>query len=130
MTIDPDAPYRPQVGQQPSRTRRYPAGRIDKLEDWMPNPPLPEMPALYDNAIVAAAKALSEGRAEPYQQRLMVDWWLNRACRLKDSTYIPGGADAARASQTLAGMQIPARQFVKLVQLRAENQSETEQGEP
>ena len=128
MSSDPDAPHRPPIGPEQPKRRKYLAGFVDKLEDWMPNPPLPELPALYDNTIIAAAKALAEGRAEPYQQQLMVDWWLNRACRIKDGTYVPGGQEASRASDILAGMQIPARQFVKLIQLRSKNQSETEQG--
>ncbi len=138
MTSKPGTPYRPLVTVDWSESMRHRSGFVEKLEDWMPNPPLPELPALYDDAIIAAAKVLSEGRAEPHQQQLMVEWWLNRACRLRDWPYVAGSVKdwpyltdagaARRASDILMGMQKPAHEFVKLVQLRSRNQSETEQG--
>ena len=119
-----DAPFRPAL-TSPAPRRKYLSGCVEKVEDWEPNPPLPEMSPLYDNAIVAAAKALADGRAEPYQQTLILDWFLNRACRVRDWHYIPGDP---RATDILTGMQKPAHDFLKLVTLRAPGQSETEQG--
>ena len=101
------------------------SGWVPKRELWFPNPPLPHMPAIYDDADVAAAKALAEGRAEPHQQILIMDWFLYQACRLRDSTYLPGDPVASTIMQ---GMQLPAREFVKLVNLTSRNKTDSEQG--
>jgi hypothetical protein len=111
--------------RQDAKVRLRNGGWQEKREDWMPNPILPEQPALYDDTDVAAAKALMEGRAEPYQQTRMIEWFLYCACRLRDWPYVPGDE---RATLMRLGMQKPAHEFLKLVALRTPGKQDSEQG--
>lgn len=52
---------------------------------------------------VHAVRALIAGRATADQQLTAVKWLMEQACRRYDSPWTPGGADAARQSDFLAG---------------------------
>lgn len=87
----------------------------------------PWLPAPYDKADIAAMKALREGRAEPYQQQLALEW-IVYACGTYENPFRPGGTDGTRASDFAAGKQTIGQQIVKLINLPAADAEQGEQG--
>jgi hypothetical protein len=86
----------------------------------------PWLPAPYDSSDIAALKALREGRAEPYQQQLALEW-IVYICGTYENPFRPG-ADGSRASDYAAGKQSVGQQIVKLINLPAKDAAQGEQG--
>lgn len=86
----------------------------------------PWVPAPYDNSDIAAFKALREGRAEPYQQQLCLEWIIY-AAGTYDNPFRPG-QDGSRASDFAAGKQWMGQQIVKLINMPAKDAADSEQG--
>jgi len=87
-------------------------------EPWMPPP--------YDKADLIAVKACMEGRAEPYQQRLALEW-IVYACGTYETPWRPG-QDGQRDSDFASGKQFIGQQIVKLINLPIANEEQGEQG--
>lgn len=87
----------------------------------------PLAPAPYDKADVAAFRALREGRAEPYQQTLVLDW-LIYACGTYENPLRPGGPDGQRMTDVAAAKQWIGQQIVKLINLPMQTDEQGEQG--
>lgn len=81
----------------------------------------PWRPVEPEIADVAALKALQRGEATPEQQRLALDWFINKACRLYDEPYRPGGEDSRRDTDFALGRAFPGRQMVKMLNLNIKN---------
>lgn len=88
----------------------------------------PFLPAPYDKSDVAALRALREGRAEPYQQQLALEWIIQAVCRTYDQPFRPGGEDGRRATDFALGKQSVGQQIVKLINMPADRKAEGEQG--
>lgn len=102
------------------------SGQVDKRSWGVPLEPQPNMPAPYDKADVAAIRAVAEGRAEPYQQRLAFDW-LMYICGTYENPYRTG-SDGARDTDFAAGKQWVGQQLAKVANLKAVNAEQGEQG--
>ena len=68
--------------------------------------------ATYDEADVAAVKAVADGNASPGQQKLALAWIVNKAARTYDEPFMPGQADV---SVHLMGRRNVGLQIMKLV---------------
>jgi len=68
--------------------------------------------ATYDEADVAAVKAVSAGNASPEQQRRALDWIVHKAARTYDEPFMPGYDDL---TTHLMGRRNVGLQIVKLV---------------
>lgn len=96
------------------RSLAYPLER----EPWLPAP--------YDSADVAAIKALRDGRAEPYQQQLALEWIIY-ICGTYENPFRPG-VDGARATDLASGKQMIGQSIVKLINLPSKDALQGEQG--
>ena len=117
----------------PSRSRRPWLNRFGKASGFVEERSLnvaldadPIMPPPYDKADLAAFKAMHEGRAEPYQQRLVLEWII-QACGTYENPFRPG-ADGSRSSDFAAGKQFIGQQVVKLLNMPIANDEQGEQG--
>lgn len=68
--------------------------------------------ASYDEAEVAAIKAVAAGNASPGQQKLALDWIVHKAARTYDEPFLPGQHDL---TMNLLGRRSVGLQIVKLV---------------
>lgn len=87
----------------------------------------PRLPAPYDSSDIAAFKALREGRAEPYQQQLALEW-IVYAAGTYENAFREGGTDGARATDFASGKQWIGQQVVKLLNMPALAREQGEQG--
>lgn len=109
------------------KPKRRNVGLVQQRSMAWPLDPDPTMPAPYDKSDLAALKALNEGRAEPYQQQLVLQW-LVYACGTYENPYRPGGEDGRRATDFAAAKQMIGQQIVKLINLPAADADQGEQG--
>jgi hypothetical protein len=72
--------------------------------------------ATYDEAEIAAVKAVAAGNASAGQQKLALDWIVNKAARTYDEPFLPGQHDV---TLNLLGRRSVGLQIVKLVNLPA-----------
>lgn len=113
--------------RRPDSRRRQPnTGFVEKRIPWMPLEREPWKPAPYDRADVAAFRAFADGRAEPYQQALVLDWIL-KACGTSENPFRPG-QDGARDTDFASGKQFIGQQILKLMHLRWPDEDQGEQG--
>lgn len=101
-------------------------GFIEQRSRAFPLEPDPWLPAPYDKADVAAFRALREGRADPNQQQICLEW-LIYACGTYENPFRPG-LDGARATDFAAAKQSIGQQIIKLINLPAINEEQGEQG--
>lgn len=101
-------------------------GFVDERTMALPLDPDPLRPAPYDRADIAAFRALKDGRAEPYQQQLCLEW-LVMACGTYETPWRPG-LDGARSTDFAAGKQFIGHQIVKLINMPMKNDEQGEQG--
>lgn len=73
-------------------------------------PPVPA-PAIYDEGVLAAIKALAAGNASPGQQRDALNWIILRAAMYGEETFATGKPDL---SDYLAGRRSVALQIMVL----------------
>jgi hypothetical protein len=78
----------------------------------------PYKPPAYEPKHQAALQALAQGLATMHQQRIALDWIINAACALYEEPYRPGGEDGARDTVFALGRAFPARQIVKLLNIK------------
>lgn len=93
------------------------------------NVPLDENPLLpppYDKADLAAFKAMREGRAEGYQQQLVLEWII-QAAGTYENPYRQG-SDGARNTDFAAGKAFIGQQVVKLLNMPMKDEEQGEQG--
>lgn len=72
----------------------------------------------YEDADIAAIKALHAGTANEGQQKRALEWILVDACRIRDLDWRPGGQEGDRASSFAAGKRYVGLQIAKLMLLR------------
>lgn len=114
--------------EQPRPVSRGRNTGFTKERSWvLPLDEDPRLPAPYDNADLAAFKAMRDGQAQPYQQKLVLDWILY-ACGTYENAYRKGGADGARATDFASGKQWIGQQVVKLLNMPALAREQGEQG--
>jgi hypothetical protein len=107
-------------------TREYPTGYLGegvRREDT-PIPPAPWLPAPYDDADIAAMKAMAHGQAEPYQQQLALRWILYMLgtaapCLVPGDQYMQSAA---------AGKQWGGQQIFKLIEKVHNRKADSEHG--
>jgi len=75
--------------------------------------PIAEMPAAYEIHEVAALQALQKGTATPDQQKLALDWVVNKAALTYDLEYRTDARDHAFCS----GRRFVGLQVVKMLKL-------------
>lgn len=109
-----------------SASRRRNSGFVKERSLALPLDRDAWMPAPYDNADIAAIKALAEGRAEPYQQQLALEWIVYISGTYENS-FRPG-VDGARNTDFAAGKQFVGQQVVKLVNMPTSDAEQGEQG--
>jgi hypothetical protein len=102
------------------------SGEVEKRDLAWPLPKEPFAPAAYDRSDVAAFKALSEGRADSYQQQLCLEW-IMYASGAYANAFRPG-ADGARDTDFALGKAWVGQQIVKLINLPMRKSEDTEQG--
>lgn len=100
------------------------AGHVEKRTIDMPLPPQPEAPAPYDDADVAAWKALYRGDATAEQQQRCVDH-LFFMCGHNDKAFAPGDP---HGTSYLAGKRSISVQVGRYLHMRSKGQPDTEQG--
>lgn len=88
----------------------------------------PKLPPPYDGADIAALKALREGRADPHQQTLALEWIVHALCGTYDMPFRPGGEDGRRDTDFACGKQFVGQQIVKLINLPSVSAEQGEQG--
>ena len=69
----------------------------------------------YDEGVVGALQALARGQAADHQQKLALDWILQKACALNVWPYQPGPSD--RATNIGLGRHFVGHQIVKLLRI-------------
>lgn len=102
------------------------SGFVEERNINVPLEPEPQAAPPYDRRDLAAFRALREGRADPYQQVLILEWII-MACGTYENPYRPG-VDGARASDFAAGKQFVGQQIVKLLNMPATDPEQGEQG--
>lgn len=111
---------------RPSRSKIPNTGFVEKRDLNWPLPRDPWRPAPYDAADIAAVKALAEGRAEPYQQQLALEWLVYIAGTYENA-FRPG-QDGARDTDFAAGKAWVGQQLVKLINMPMRDAAQGEQG--
>lgn len=71
-------------------------------------------PVDYTTRVVRALQALAAGKATDTQQRLAIDWIVNKAASTYDWPFRP---DSARDTDIALGRQFVGQQIVKLINL-------------
>lgn len=110
-----------------SRSRMKNSGFIETRSLAFPLDPDPIAPPPYDKADLSAFKALREGRAEPYQQQLCLEWMVY-ICGTYETPYRSGADDAARATSFALAKQWVGQQIVKMVNMPMISDEQGEQG--
>lgn len=122
-------PTPPPTSKRPWLNKRLgiPSGFVEKRELNVPLDRDPLVPPPYDVHDIAAFRAMREGRAEPYQQALVLEWII-QACGTYENPFRPGGAEGQRATEFAAGKQFIGQQIVKLLNMPVRNDEQGEQG--
>ena len=87
----------------------------------------PHVPPPYDSSDLAAFRALREGCADAYQQKLCLDWIIY-ACGTYDDTWRPGGQEGVRATDYASGKRAIGLAIVKMLNMPPKNAEQGEQG--
>lgn len=87
----------------------------------------PWRPPAYDDADVAAIKALAAGNASESQQQRALAWVVNSASATYDLSFRPGASEGERATAFAEGRRFVGLQIVKMLKLRTRPQAEREQ---
>lgn len=114
------------VGGNGARRRPRNTGHVEERSLGWPLEDMPSAPAPYDKSDVAAIKALKEGRADAYQQRLALEWIIYIAGTY-ENPWRPG-VNGERDSSFAAGKAFVGQQIVKLINLPARDAAQGEQG--
>jgi len=118
-----DSTSTPPTSKHRNRARKA-SGFVEQRSLNVPLEREPWMPPPYDVQDIAAFRAFRDGRAEAYQQQIVLEWIL-QACGTYESPFRPG-TDGARNSDFAAGKQFIGQQVVKLLNMPVKND---EQGE-
>ena len=108
--------------------RKKNTGFVEERTLALPLEEDPRLPAPYDKSDIAAFRAMREGRAEPYQQQLVLEW-IVYAAGTYENPFRVGGEGGARATDFAAGKQWIGQQIVKMVNMPALKSKDSEQGE-
>lgn len=103
------------MNEQPKRTTKQ---SVDDHAPWKPA-----------SATVAehmAIKAVYAGTADADQQKLAVEWILEKACQLKEMHYFPG-EDGRRNTDFSLGRAFVGQQIAKLLTTNPRRKHESEQ---
>lgn len=87
---------------------------------------MPHRPAEYDEAVIMAVRAFSEGKANDGQQITVWNWLLHAVCQIEGMSYRAGGIEAQRATDFAEGKRYVANQLRKMlnpITLEAERHS-------
>lgn len=76
---------------------------------------MPNRPAEYDEAIIMAVRAFSEGKANDGQQIAVWNWLLHAVCQVEGMSYRAGGIEAQRATDFAEGKRFVANQLRKML---------------
>lgn len=115
--------------ESPTSRRRLPnTGFVEKRRLNIPLHSDPQAPAPYDKSDLAAFKALREGRADPHQQQLCLEWII-QACGTYEDPWRAGGPEGARATDLACGKRLIGIQVVKLINMPTIGKENSEQGE-
>lgn len=84
----------------------------------MPKPRLglPHEPPIYEDADVAAIRALASGSANEGQQKRAWDWIVYQASAVTDLSYYPNDMGGDRATSFKEGRRFVGAQLLKLLQ--------------
>jgi hypothetical protein len=80
-----------------------------------PTPIPPYTPPTYQKADCTALIALSQGTANEFQQKRILELLVNRLCETYGLSYRPGGAEADRDTAFAEGKRFVGTQIVKLI---------------
>lgn len=75
----------------------------------------PWMPVQPELADVAALQALSRGQATEAQQKMALDFFINKASRYYDLSFRPGGHEGDRDTAFAEGRRFAGQQTVKML---------------
>ena len=75
----------------------------------------PFEPAVYDNSIIAATRAIADGIGSEGQQKLFLKWLIEEVCGYYDLSFRPGGDDGRRLSDFSEGKRHVASQVLKML---------------
>ena len=78
-------------------------------------------PPEYNDAIIGALKSLASGVANEGQQRLALNWIIEKAAQTYDQPFRPGGQDGDRDTAFACGRMFVGQQIVKVMKLVAKN---------
>lgn len=79
--------------------------------------PQPWDPPAADEQDIRAMKALASGKASEGQQRVALQWIINRAAGTYDQPFRPGGEDGRRATDFAAGKMHVGQRIVNLINM-------------
>lgn len=75
----------------------------------------PHKPASYDEGVIMAVRAFSEGVANDGQQKLVWGWLLHEVCQVEGMSYRAGGIEGQRATDFAEGKRFVANQLRKML---------------
>jgi hypothetical protein len=86
-----------------------------------PTPVPPYVPPKYEKIDITALIALSQGAANEFQQKRILDLLINRLCETYGLSYRPGGPEADRDTAFAEGKRFVGTQIVKLINSNPDN---------
>lgn len=116
----------PKSSQARSSRRPLNSGEVEQRSINIPLEREPWVPGPYDSADIAAFRALREGRAEPYQQQMCLEWIIYISGTYENA-FRPG-PDGSRATDFAGGKQWVGQQIVKLINMPMKQNEQGEQG--
>lgn len=114
----PRSPRRPWLNSKGKAS-----GYVEKRNLNAPLDPDPRAPPPYDKPDIAAFRAFREGRAEPYQQQLVLEWIIMAA-----GTYENPFRGTREETDFACGKQFVGQQIVKMLNMPIANDEQGEQG--
>lgn len=90
--------------------------------------PVPWKPALWTDEEAGALQALYAGTAQPHQQKMALDYIINRLAGTYDTHYFPG-PEGERNTAFALGKAYVGQQMVKLLKLNLKVLRTTRRGE-
>ena len=84
-----------------------------EYDSWVPKEK-PWLPPDYDDRVVYAVRALSQGNANQGQQAIIMRW-IRYITEFEGSAFRPGGADGDRDTNFALGKQFVGQQFFKML---------------
>lgn len=76
---------------------------------------MPHRPAEYDEAVIMAVRAFSEGKANDGQQATVWNWLLHAVCQVEGMSYRAGGIEGQRATDFAEGKRYVGNQLRKML---------------